>query len=74
MKNGGFKIEKNIPVPDGYRRSNWPFDEMEVGDSFAVPKAKARVAKQAAYNRNKGIDRRYVTRSEGDGVRIWRVQ
>jgi hypothetical protein len=26
------KVEKNIPIP-----KRWPFDEMKVGDSFAVP-------------------------------------
>ena len=32
-----YQIEKNIPFPDAFDRSKYPFDRMKIGDSFFVP-------------------------------------
>lgn len=69
-------IDKNIPVPPSRRgsgKSVYPFDKMELGDSFFVPKKKQSI--MAAYARvvgkRKGM--KFITRVEADGVRVWRV-
>ncbi len=46
MKEGTFQLTAGIPVPSvsgrGRKGSSWPFDEMEVTDSFFVPNTEDR--------------------------------
>jgi hypothetical protein len=70
------KIEKGIPIPKQRRgrRSTFPFDEMQPGDSFFVPvkdaKDKARVmSKVGMYGRKTGA--KLSTRTVTGGLRIW---
>lgn len=64
-------IDKGIPVPRKY-----PFDQMEVGDSFAVPPDTHRTTVSIAalrYGRKHGM--RFVTRTMPDRtLRCWRVE
>jgi hypothetical protein len=64
------KVEKGIPLP---RR--FPFDQMEVGDSFAVPPDVHRTTVSIAalrYGRKHGMT--FVTRMVADRtLRCWRV-
>jgi hypothetical protein len=74
-----YKIEKNA-----YRigsTKKYPFDDMEVGDSFFVPHPKAKAARQAALGRNsrptpkhRPFRDHWATREVEGGVRIWRVK
>lgn len=71
------KIEKGIPVHDprasvNSRRGKYPWDDMEVGDSFHAP-AKANSLRTAAANYSKKTGRKFVVRKEGDGARAWRI-
>jgi hypothetical protein len=73
-------IDKGIPLPTRQsNRKKYPFDAMEVGDSFFVPKrdgenssrqAQARVASCFARQR----PRKYTTAMVPGGVRVWRVK
>lgn len=77
-----FQIESGIPIPP--RRSPniavYPFAEMNVGDSFFVPKsdggtvtaALSRVQSAAgAHSRRHGG--KFSIRRQDDGVRVWRA-
>lgn len=69
-----FKIEKNVPMPEylRMRRSRYPFNEMEIGDSFFAGESRGKVASAAhTYGKKHGL--RFSMRSEGDGFRVWRV-
>lgn len=63
------QIDKNIPIPRFY-----PFEKMEVGDSFVVP-TKKRGGTQVAMNRfAKKTNRKFVMRvMESGELRCWRV-
>ena len=68
-----FKIEKGIEIPSGRKASRvYPFDKMEVGDSFLV-NAKEQV-KVMSSARPYGIrtGKKFVSRKMEDGVRVWR--
>lgn len=70
------KIEKNIPIPKTAYRA-WPFNEMKIGDSFAVPIADRGRVTQAATQwalRHEGF--KFITRQTEDrqSVRVWRVE
>lgn len=82
------KIDKNIPIPNvcenrqganGY--SKYPWRDLEVGDSFAVPfltpKSQSRITALAAYQ-SRARGHKYVTRVTNEAgkkmVRLWRVK
>lgn len=86
-----FKIDKDIPLPPVVAKrsrlgrpgavngkSKYPLDDMQVGDSFKVPDARATVvssAVQTARNRVLKLEKaRFAIRTVKGGVRVWRVK
>jgi hypothetical protein len=71
-----YKIEKNIPIPNGRSKSEtYPFRQMKVGDSFIV-KDKGYHQIHSAVNQAKmrGIGK-YRTQIQPDkSVRVWRIE
>ena len=69
------KIEKNIPAPKVWGHTKYPLSDMEVGDSFEVPKGRhssLSTARRTAQQRY--TDRRWTIRRQHDGTyRIWRI-
>lgn len=65
------KVEKNVPLP-----SKWPFKDMQVGDSFAVPEGVGRTTVSIAamrYGRKHGG--KFTVRMVADrSLRCWRVE
>ena len=80
-----FNIEKGVPLPQrtgAGRRTIYPFDTMQSGDSFLVPsdldtdedKQLARVARSCVLaNRRHGVQGRFIARAEKTGIRVWRT-
>lgn len=76
-----YKIEKGILIPPHYRggaKRKYPFDEMQMGDSFLVlcEKEKAKDVSATLKGSSKRMyptlfTTRYI--SEEGGVRIWRI-
>ena len=80
-----YKIEKDVPLSSyNIKSRKYPFDQMEVGDSFFAPYPDAKKARQNALARNAGpykkspkhvdFQRHFVTRTVEGGVRIWRTK
>jgi hypothetical protein len=71
-----YAIEKSIPIPDrtAQEPGRYPFAQMEVGDSFVVPRSERHRVDNAAAWYRKRRGHRYTRRTLGDTVRIWRVQ
>jgi hypothetical protein len=77
-------IEKNIPLPPPWSgRTNKlaaKFHEMEVGDSFCVPKdgsggpEKSWDARIRNWGNKQTPPRRFAVRKQPGGTRIWRVE
>ena len=68
------KIDKNVPLPLGHKdNATYPFETMEVGDSFFSTRPKSQIKARAVYWGNK-LGHLYSVRSEKEGVRCWRVQ
>ena len=69
------KIEKGIPVPEGYSgESKYPFEHMAVGDSFApAPPDRARVRAAAAWYAKRHPRYRFTVRTTPAGTRVWRI-
>lgn len=69
-----YVIDKNVPLPAKAttgRKSKYPFDLMEVGDSFFVP-GKVRMASTVG-QASRRLGRRFVWNEETGGVRVWRA-
>lgn len=67
------QIEKNIPLPP-VRQEKHPWGSLAVGDSFFVPGMTRNNLSSALINARRKYGADYVTRSENDGVRVWRVK
>lgn len=66
-----FKIEKGVPVPpSSHLNTKYPFAQMEVGDSIHATNFHA---PNAAHQWGKTNGRKFASRKEGDGYRIWRI-
>ena len=65
------KVEKHIPIPMKY-----PFDQMELGDSFLIPQTVKRQTVSIAalrYGNKHGM--KFTTRKMSDGsYRCWRIK
>lgn len=73
-----FKIEKNVPLPEKNVRWKYPFDELEVGDSFFVANKDTTQLSALCKRAGTRLNTRFVTAkaTSGDatGVRVWRVE
>lgn len=73
-----FAIERGIPMPkrESIQTSNYPFIEMLVGESFAIPEDfpvdRIRAA-ATQFNKRKAPKRVTVLKTK-DGYRCWRVE
>lgn len=76
-----YKIEKGIPIPKVGRTRKYPFQEMEIGDSFLYDKEFSRenmtlISNAARAWSNKGNYgyKFTVHKTEDNKIRIWRVK
>lgn len=69
-----YKIDKATPMPEYLGNKNatkYPFERMEVGDSFLAETDRAGAAAHAYGKRH---DKKFVFRREGKKYRVWRVK
>lgn len=66
------KIDKSIPPPVA-KTTKYPWAEMEVGDSFLIEAARSSATSLAGSASARYAPKRFVSRKEGSGRRIWRV-
>ena len=67
------EVEVGVPAPKMRVVYAYPYEEMDVGDSFCVPlEARAKVL-NANYRAGKRLGRKFVARAEGGNLRVWRV-
>jgi predicted hydrocarbon binding protein len=65
--------ESGVKMPKPRVVYAYPYEDMEVGDSFVVPlEARAKVL-NANYRAGKRLGRAFVARTEGEVVRVWRM-
>ena len=68
-----YEITKAIPLPQPMKRYNYPYEQLQVGESFWVPSVKVQHMCNANRRQGKRLERKFVCRKEGEGVRVWRV-
>ena len=75
-KNGEFKVEKGIKIPEPKRGavSRYPWASLGIGDSFFVDGKSSRHMGVLTFSRGQRDGRKYAVRTEGTGSRIWRIK
>ena len=71
------KIEKGIPMPEKSKpKSKYPFDSIEVGDSFFTDLISSSTLYQIAYiwRKTNQNEWRFKAVKENEGARVWRVK
>lgn len=70
-----YAIQKNIKIYKK-RRSKYPWEDMEIGDSFYIPKSDNPTPSNVIGYASKRFKAKYVSRIEphGEGSRIWRIK
>lgn len=68
------KIEKGVPAPRYRGRYKYPWEVLEVGDSFLVGEGLYGTVMAGAQYQGKKLGKRFVVRKVEDGVRVWRVE
>ena len=76
-----FQVQKGIEIPERgplSRSCIYPWNKMEIGDSFFLPNYKISQVSSGACAAGKRYGKMYITRTliENDikGVRVWRVK
>jgi len=71
-------IDKGVPLPEKNVRWKYPFDRMEVGDSFFVVNKDTTQMSALCKRAGHRLEARFVTakaeRDGQDGVRVWRME
>ena len=66
-------IEVGVPAPKMRVVFAYPYEDMDVGDSFAVPlEARAKVL-NANYRAGKRLGRVFTAKTDGGTVMVWRT-
>ena len=67
-----YKVEKDVPLPEPKVRHNYPYEQMQVGESFWVDGLSLQALCNSNLRWSKKLNRKFICRREGEGVRIWR--
>lgn len=65
-----YEIKKDVPLPV----KKYPFDAMEVGDSFTITDKNFPTVRAAVSAKNKNNYRKFITRSGNYGITVFRVE
>jgi hypothetical protein len=66
-------MESGVQMPKPRVVYAYPYEDMDVGDSFVVPlEARAKVL-NANYRAGKRLGRVFTAKTEGEQVRVWRT-
>ena len=67
-------LERGIGMPTPRVVYAYPYEEMDVGDSFTVPVAARQKVLNANYRASKRLGCGYTAKTEGEVIRVWRTR
>lgn len=67
------EVERGVGLPLPRVVYSYPYEGMEVGDSFTVPTSARQKVLNANYRASKRLGMRFQAKTEGEVVRVWRV-
>ena len=66
-----FKIDKDVPMPNMWQK--YPLGDMEIGDSFFLPRAKTQNISPMLRKYSIRNNKKFSVRAVDGGVRVWRI-
>jgi hypothetical protein len=69
-----YEITDAVPIPEPIKRHEYPYGQLQVGESFWVTGVTMQALCNANRRQSKKLGRRFICRREKEGVRIWRVE
>lgn len=68
-------IDKNVPVPKSVagRHSKYPWDALEINDSFFIADRTTKKFASTVYGVSKRTGKKFTCRAVDGGVRVWRL-
>ena len=74
MNMQSIEVESGIGMPTPRVVYAYPYEEMDVGDSFTVPVAARQKVLNANYRASKRLGCGYTAKTEGEVIRVWRTR
>ena len=68
------ELETGRPVPVARVVYAYPYEEMDVGDSFTVPTSARQKVLNANYRASKRLGCGFTAKTEGEVIRVWRTR
>ena len=68
------ELERGIEMPKAREVYAYPYEEMDVGDSFTVPVSARQKVLNANYRASRRLGCGYTAKTEGDVIRVWRTR
>jgi len=68
------EVESGVEVPVARTVFRYPHADMVVGDSFQVPVTHKANVLNANYRASKRLGWKFISRTQGEYVRVWRVR
>jgi hypothetical protein len=69
-----FLIEKGVDIGVDQKRVSWPWKNMDVGDSVLFEGSFAHRAQVNCHVYGRQSGKKFSSRKEGDGMRVWRIE
>jgi hypothetical protein len=68
------ELERGIEMPSVRVVYAYPYEEMDVGDSFTVPVSARQKVLNANYRAAKRLGCGFTAKTEGEVIRVWRTR
>jgi len=68
-----YEIDKGVQLSHKPRQYVYPYNDMELGDSFFVPNGKMPTVNAANYRAFKRLGWKFSARKIDGGIRVWRT-
>lgn len=70
------KIDKNVPIPLARNKAKYkyPWDKMEVNDSFYIDTPAAGLHAMIRVRNTRHPEMTFIVRKDGNGARVWRIK
>ena len=68
------ELERGIEMPKMREVYAYPYEEMDVGDSFVVPVSARQKVLNANYRASKRLGCGFTAKTEGEYIRVWRTR
>ncbi|NBU71317.1 MAG: hypothetical protein EBS53_07700 [Bacteroidetes bacterium] len=69
-----YEIDKNVPIPAPSKAARFPYEALDVNDSFKVTGVSLQSVCNSNYRMSKKTGKKFIARAEDGGVRVWRTE